>query len=78
MATINNFRNAYALAQLGLYETMELVKWNGGDKFYVDVDEDRFCVLTKGDKSTIKLSMDVIRSNRLDSLNWEVYNDDDE
>lgn len=62
-----NFRNAIALARLGLYETLELVKWEGGDSFYVDVDEDQFCVEHNGyyrnERVKTSIPMSIVRAN---------------
>lgn len=66
--TEGNFRTAIALARLGLYETMELVKWEGGDKYYIDIDNDQFCVVYRinEEETKTKMPMSIVRANGLD------------
>lgn len=66
----SDFRNALMLAILGLYETIELVKWEGGDKYYVDIDSNQFCIrhniYLNNKRIKTKLLMSTIRSDGWD------------
>lgn len=66
----SDFTKALMLAMLGLYETLELVKWEGGTKYYVDIDNDQFCirhnVYLDNKRMKTKLLMSMIRSDGWD------------
>lgn len=67
--TESSFRQAMALARLGLYETMELVEWGNDHKFYVDIDEDQFYAvffIGKKEETKTKMPMSIVRANGLD------------